>query len=355
MDTRRWLNLAATIAIAAFGGGAATLAGLPASWLSGAMITVTIASFAGLDTRLPVRLVHVLFLVIGVALGSGVTPELVRGVATWPISLLGLALTIAGCIYGVRLYLMRVAGWDRETAFYASIPGALSYVLALAAETGADIRKVAASQSIRVFLLVAILPAIILAIEGGPPVTFTVVVAAPLDMAILIVAALVGSLIFRRLNVPAAILTGSFAFSALLHGTGAVVGTLPEPVVFGAFVLLGALIGSRFVGTTLRLLKEILLASIGGFVIATTIAGVLAVIFSAITGVPVDQTIIAYAPGGLDAMMSLALALNMDSAFVAAHQFARFAGIAFTLPFMARRIRAQTAAEQGKEEGSKSA
>ena len=35
-------------------------------------------------------------------------------------------------------------------------------------------------------------------------------------------------------------------------------------------------------------------------------------------------------------MMSLALALHMDTAFVAAHQFARFAGIAFGLPFFLR-------------------
>ena len=52
--------------------------------------------------------------------------------------------------------------------------------------------------------------------------------------------------------------------------------------------------------------------------------------------IPFDQAIVAFAPGGLDAMMSLALALHMDTAFVAAHQFARFAGIAFGLPFFLR-------------------
>jgi hypothetical protein len=344
--------LAATIAIAALGGGVATLAGLPASWLSGAMITVTIATFAGLDTRLPVRLADVLFLLIGIALGSGVTPALVRGIAAWPISLAGLVLTVAACIVAVQLFLMRFAGWDRETAFYAAIPGALSYVLALAIETGADIRKVAASQSIRVFLLVAVLPGVVFAIEGGPPAGPTILEGTPVEIAILIAAALVGGLVFRRLRVPAAILTGSFVASAVLHGSAAVAGTLPEPVVIGSFVMLGALIGSRFIGTTLGLLRKILLASIGGFVIAATIAGVLAVVFAAITGVSVDQAIIAYAPGGLDAMMSLALALNMDSAFVAAHQFARFGGIALSLPFMARRVAVRAAIDRESESAS---
>ena len=65
----------------------------------------------------------------------------------------------------MRSFLVHVSGWDRETAFYAAVPGALSYVIAVAATTSADIRKVAVSQSIRIFLLVAALPAIIVAIE----------------------------------------------------------------------------------------------------------------------------------------------------------------------------------------------
>lgn len=336
METRRWLSLVGTILIAAAGGGLATLAGLPASWLSGAMIAVTIASLSGFYTLLPIRLVDIVFLLIGTALGSGVTPELVRGVASWPLSLAGLGVTVAACIYCVRLFLMRVAGWDGETAFYSAVPGALSYVLALAAETPADIRKVAASQSIRVFLLVAALPAIIVLVEGGPPAPVLWPVASWLDLGIMVAAAVAVGLLFRRLKVPAALLTGSFLASAVLHGTGAVVGSLPDPLVTSAFVLLGTLIGSRFVGTSLSFLRRIMVASIGGFVIATTIAGVLSLVFSGLTGAPIDQVIIAYAPGGLDAMVSLALALNMDTAFVAAHQFARFGAIALTLPFMAR-------------------
>ena len=148
-------------------------------------------------------------------------------------------------------------------------------------------------------------------------------------------------LLFRRLGLPAALLTGSFATSAVLHGTGLVSGALPAPLVIAAFVMLGALIGSRFAGTELRFIARILMASIGAFFVATAIAGLMAVGMAAILGVPVDQAIVAYAPGGLDAMMSLSLALNMDTAFVAAHQFARFAGLAVALPFMARRAMAR--------------
>jgi hypothetical protein len=101
-------------------------------------------------------------------------------------------------------------------------------------------------------------------------------------------------------------------------------------------VLLGALVGSRFVGTSLGFLARILVPSFGAFLVATIIATAFGLAVAVVIDIPFDQAIVAFAPGGLDAMMSLALALHMDTAFVAAHQFARFAGIAFGLPFFLR-------------------
>ncbi|MEQ8699973.1 MAG: AbrB family transcriptional regulator [Bauldia litoralis] len=349
MDTR--LRLAGTILIAVLGGGLATLAGLPASWLSGAMIATTAASLAGWDTRLPVRLLDVGFLLIGAALGAGVTPELLQGALAWPISLAGLAVTVGACIVAVRLFLMCIAGWDRDTAFFSAVPGALSFVLAVASETKADLRQVAACQSIRIFLLVAVLPAIIIAVETEAPSPGIQAVAGLADLGIMALACAAAGLLARRFGLPAALLTGSFLASASLHGAGVVSGTLPMPLVIVAFVMLGGLIGSRFAGTNLRFIASILAASVGAFLVAAAVALAMAVAIATVVGVPVDQAIVAYAPGGLEAMMSLSLALNMDTAFVAAHQFARFAGIALTLPLMARRATARGRAESSGDDG----
>jgi len=336
-----WLNLAATLLVAAAGASLATLLAIPASWLSGAMVAVTAASFGRLDTRLPVPLVEFSFLLIGIALGAGLTPELLRSLGAWPFSLAVLLLTVIAVTAGTRTFLFRVSGWDRETAFFAAVPGALSYVIAVASTTGADIRKVAVSQSIRIFLLIAALPAIIVAIEGGPPAGAPVQVAAWDELALLVVVATVVGFAFRYLRVPAGLLTGSFAASSFLHGAALVEGTLPEPLVILAFILLGALVGSRFVGTSVGFLLKILAPSFGAFLVGTVIAGAAALLVAMVIGIPFDQAIVAFAPGGLDAMMSLALALHMDTAFVAAHQFARFAGIAFGLPFFLRWARSR--------------
>lgn len=331
-----WLNLAATLLVATAGASLATLLAVPASWLSGAMVAVTAASFARLDTRLPVPLVEFSFLLIGIALGAGLTPELLRSLGAWPFSLAVLLLTVIAVTAGVRTFLFRVSGWDRETAFFAAVPGALSYVIAVASTTGADIRKVAVSQSIRIFLLIAALPAIIVGIEGGPPSGSLVHTAPWGELALLVAVSTIVGFAFRHFRVPAGLLTGSFAASSFLHGAALVEGTLPEPLVILAFILLGALVGSRFVGTSVGFLLKILVPSFGAFLVGTSIAGGAALLVAMVIGIPIDQAIVAFAPGGLDAMMSLALALHMDTAFVAAHQFARFAGIAVGLPFFLR-------------------
>jgi len=337
----RWLNLAATLLVAAAGATLATALSVPASWLSGAMIAVTAASFGRLDTRLPAPLIEFSFVLIGIALGAGLTPELLGNIGAWPFSLVALLLAVIAVTAGARTWLVHVSGWDRETAFYAAVPGALSYVIAVAATTDADVRKVAVSQSIRIFLLVAALPTIIVAFEGGPPVAAAPLTAPWGELALLVAVSTSAGFAFRYLRIPAGLLTGSFAGSAFLHGSGLVVGTLPQPAIILAFVLLGALVGSRFVGTSIGFLARIILPSFGAFLVATAIAAAISAGVAVVIDIPLDQAIVAFAPGGLDAMMSLALALHMDTAFVAAHQFARFAGIAFGLPFYLRWARSR--------------
>ena len=309
---------------------------MPASWLSGAMVAVTAALVGRLDTRLPVPLVEFSFLLIGIALGAGLTPELLRGLGAWPFSLASCSLTVVAVTVGRALVprprfglgprdrvLRRRArcavlchrrrGDDRRR--HPQGGGEPEHPHLPAHRGAAGDRRRARRRA-----------------PSGPPVT----TASWEELALLVAVSTVVGFAFRYLRVPAGLLTGSFAASAFLHGSGLVKGTLPEPVVIAAFILLGALVGSRFVGTSLGFLARILVPSFGAFLVATAIAFVAALIVAAVAGIAIDQAIVAFAPGGLDAMMSLALALHMDTAFVAAHQFARFAGIAFGLPFFLR-------------------
>ena len=49
-------------------------------------------------------------------------------------------------------------------------------------------------------------------------------------------------------------------------------------------------------------------------------------------GLPLALTLLAFSPGGLDAMTIMAFALNLDPAYVGAHQMARYIGLALLMP-----------------------
>lgn len=326
-----------TLAIALAGGFAAYLVGLPAGWLSGSMIAVSVCAVGRLPVHVPLRLADAVFIVLGTLLGTGITPEIVSRIGSWPVSLVGLLVSVVVMVAAVQVYLVRVAKWDRSTAFYASLPGALSYVVALAAAAGADLRRVVVGQSIRLFLLVAAIPALVSSLEPiVPPAPAPVM--QPLALVLLLAASTGAAIGFAALRVPAGYLTGALLVSGVAHATGLVSGTLPAALVIAAYVTLGAMIGGRFVGTDLAFLRRIAAASIGAFLIATAIAGLCAFAVAAVVDVPLVQILVAFAPGGLDAMTALAIALHMDSAFVAAHQLARFIAIAVSAPFVARRL-----------------
>jgi len=49
------------------------------------------------------------------------------------------------------------------------------------------------------------------------------------------------------------------------------------------------------------------------------------------------EVMIAFAPGAVDAMMLLALALNLDPVYVGAHHLTRIFFVSLTMPLVARR------------------
>ena len=55
-----------------------------------------------------------------------------------------------------------------------------------------------------------------------------------------------------------------------------------------------------------------------------------------IFGVNFVQTLLAFAPGAIDALTVLAFQMNIDPAYVAAHHIARFVVLAAAVPLLAR-------------------
>jgi membrane AbrB-like protein len=348
-DLRR---LAETLAIGAVGGAALGLARFPAGWLSGAIIAVAIAALARRPVRVPMVLGQAANIVLGISLGASVTPDSVARMASWPASLAVLALAMACGSAAVVFYLHKVHDWDVLSALFASSPGGLSQALALAAETGSDLRSVAMVQAMRVLVLSAGLPLCFAAfgITGSRPMLNAAVATAASmeELALLVVAATLGALVAYRLRLPGGLLVGAMAVSGVLHATGLVKVNLPLPAAIVAFVVMGSIIGARFAGTDIWLLRRLTVVGLGALAVGTAVASVFAVAASVLLSLPIGDVVMAFAPGALEAMTTLAFALNLDPAYVGTHHIARLIFVSLVVPVVVHAIR-RTTAKAGAE------
>src|SRR3954452_13008357 len=85
-------RFAETMAYGAIGAATLGLAGMPAGWLSGAIVGVSAAALSGRPMYVPPPIARAVYVILGISLGS-VTPETVATMVSWPLSIL--ALTIA--------------------------------------------------------------------------------------------------------------------------------------------------------------------------------------------------------------------------------------------------------------------
>ena len=322
-----------TLALGAAGGLAFLLAAMPAAWLSGSMTVVAAAALFGAPVGVPNGLRDVIFVFLGVSMGSGVTPDVIAQIALWPASIAILSLTVLTIIAAGTVFLMRVGNWNRATAFFASIPGALSTVLSLAFETNADVRRVAISQSVRVFILVALMPTAIGLLRDAPlDGTVDRASGSFYELAALIACGLAGSLLFRKLGIPGAMLTGALFASAILHVSELAHMQMPQWLLIPGYVVLGSMIGTRFMGATWQDLAGMVGISLASFLIAMALSLIGAFCVVLLFDLAPELTLLAFAPGGLEAMMVMAFALHLDPAYVAAHQVFRFIAMALLLP-----------------------
>lgn len=349
-DSRLPVRLAETLIIATLGGAALGLSHFPAGWLSGAILAVTIAALLRRPVVIPAVLGRACIVAVGISLGSAVTPETLARMAAWPASLAALSLAMIAVTVSVALYLHYLHGWDALSALFAAAPGALAQSLALAADTEADVRSVAMVQAVRILVLTVGLPVGFAAfgVAGvaplrGTPVSFGSI-ASILELIGVIVAAAAAATVAYRVQLPGGLIVGAMAASGLLHGSGLVTVSLPPPIAIASFVVLGATIGVRFAGTDVWLLRRLTMIGLGALAVGMAVALACAATTATLLSLRISDVVIAYAPGGLEAMTILAFALHLDPVFVGVHQIARFVVISLLMPFAVKAIRRSTPA-----------
>ena len=323
-----------TLVVGSAGGLLFLWAGLPGGLISGAMFAVGGAALAGRPLVMPAILTQTVLVLLGISLGSLVSRQLIQHMSAYPLTIGLLALATFCSTFGSSHYLQRFHGWDPTSALLAGSPGALSQIVILAAEKGADVAGIAMVQTMRVIILTAALP-LLLAVTGiasSAPPTIATLIASPLELAALVAASLAAALVLRLMKFPASWMFGAMIASSVLHGTSLIEGGLPPWMRGVALVGIGAVIGARFGRIKVSTMLSHISAGLGSFAVSIVISAIFVAIIAMTTQVRLADVVVAFAPGAMDAMLALALTLHIDPIFVGAHHLSRFVFVSITTP-----------------------
>jgi len=329
-----YARFAAALAIGTLGGWCFLQLALPLPWMLGSMTICTVAALLRAPIAAPAVVRPPMTMVIGVLLGAGFTPEIIGQFPSWIPTIIGLAAFVLACGLACVTYFRLVAGFDRPTAYFAGMPGGLVEMVVVGEERGGDARTIALIHSTRLLFIVFTLPFLVQWMEGvrlgrgsafGPSV-FDAPWTGDLWLA---GTAIVGALAGHYLRLPAKFLIGPMLVSALIHVSGWSDFKPPREIVSAAQVVFGTTIGCRFLGTPPREIFRILGVSIGSTALLLGITLIFGFAVSRVSAFEVVPLMLAYSPGGLTEMSLIALALNVEVAFVAAHHIIRIMFVTF--------------------------
>ncbi|WDR06651.1 AbrB family transcriptional regulator [Devosia rhodophyticola] len=330
-----------TFLISAVGGFIANSFGIPAGWLMGGALGVSVAAMVGLPVMLPRWVRDTAFVMVGLSMGATVPSDTLSLISHWPVTLIAMVIELVLIVTITGWILARFFKLDPGTAYLSSFPGHLSFIMGIASAGVGDARQIAMIQVIRILILTICVPIGALFL---PPVT-EMVTAGPVHtvpvITLLVLAAACAAigLVFVRLRIPAGFVLGSMAISTSAKLAGLFEGALPQPLVVVTLIMVGALIGSRFAGITRA---EFVRAAFGGIVATLATVGIVTIIAyaaSLIVDMPLAQIWLGLSPGALEGMGALGVALGYDTAFIGAHHVIRLLLLSFAIPAVVLWIR----------------
>lgn len=317
--------------------------GLPLPWMLGPMIGTTIAALAHMPIAAPDKLRPVVIPIIGVMLGSAITADILSQLGEWTTTLVILPVFLscaAAASYSVYRY---VGKYDRVTAFYASMPGGLNEMLIMGQEAGGDERRIAMAHAARVLFVILFVAAyfgLFYGVSSGSGTSSWIALNALTvkDYVILGLCALLGIPFGKVARLPAAPVFGPMILSGIAHVVGIVTIAPPTMMVIAAQIVIGTIIGARFIGATIQSVGRDFSLAIMATFLMLVVAVIFAQIIATLIGMPMTQAFLAFSPGGLTEMSLLTLAIGQDIAFVSVTHIVRITLVIAIAPAVFRLI-----------------
>jgi uncharacterized protein len=328
------LALVATLLLGLIGGVAGKLLGLPLGYLLGSLLAV--ASWAIAGRRLLGQAIHMpqplrmsFIPIVGVGIGGAFTPAVFHDAAGWWPSIMALLIFVPLAHFtGYRIY--RSGGLTSATAYFGAVPGGLIESVTMGEEAGADVALLVLIQFLRLILTIVFVPIVFLVLTGhsvgssaGVVMTGADTPLEPLDVLVLVTAALGGYFAGRALRFPAAIMTGPLAASAIAHLAGLTDAVPPAWMISMTQVVVGTGLGARFAGMASSTLRRGFGLAVLSTAASLTIAFGCAELLHWVMDIPISAIFLAFAPGGITEMSLIALSLHVSVVFVTLHHVVR--------------------------------
>ena len=297
----------------------------PIPWMIGPMIAVAAFSLMG------VRLLSVPYgrqmgqVILGSAVSLYFTPTVVAALAANLPAIA--AATVAAFLVGAlgALTLSRASGVDGKSTFFASIPGGAMAMAVLAERYGAQVAPVAVAHSLRVSIVVILIP-FALTYSGIPLVGSAYRPDVPLDYSILVPWLAFGFVlgeVSERLRLQNGYLLAPIFFGAALAVSGIQLSGVPHWMTDFAQLMFGLVLGARYERAFFvryRLFIPFALLNSLFIVIASVAA---AALLAWGFNLPIATMILATAPGGLAEMTITAQVLQISVPLVVAFHLFR--------------------------------
>jgi membrane AbrB-like protein len=331
-----------TVLISAVGVAIFLLLDLPLPFLFGPMAASLVVALCGAPLAGLGQVSIAARSVLGVAIGTSVTPALVAELPSMlaSVALVPLYIVVIGLI-GVPFF-RRVCGFDLVTAFYAAMPGGAADMTIFGQEAGANVRQLSLVHVTRLMVIMVVAPIILINVYGvglthpiGPPASDLPV----WELVIMAVAAIIGWKGGERIGLFGAAILGPLLVSAILSLVGILHLRPPREALLAAQFLIGMGIGVSYVGVTLRELRDTVAGGAAFVVILAALAGAVTELVTLTGLAPPVEGFLSFIPGGQAEMSMLALVSGADLSFVVVHHLTRILVVILGAPVLFRFLR----------------
>ena len=310
---------------------------IPLAWFLGPMIISSISALAGLKIKMPKIALSSVLIILGLYIGNHIDQNLFNQMTNWIWTSVIMLIYIIICILIVSKYLQKYSSYGEKASIFSAAPGALGPLLILAENEKTDISQVATSHLIRLIIIITLIPFIIVNnVVSENPITndFEYMSQNHLDLLFLVLASIIFILIFDKIRVPAAILSGTLFASGLLQITDFATYKLPDASINFCLLILGASVGCKFAEKSVKEIVNNSLHSLVATIILILLGLIAAFVATFVVDTNILTLILSFSPGGIYEVAVIAIAFDLEPDFVAFHHIIRLLFILFTVPLI---------------------